>query len=75
VAALSGNAPAGSSVTCGLFGSTVPFDQATLTSLYPTHAAYVSRFQAAAQQAVRAGFLLPADAAALEAAASASDVS
>jgi hypothetical protein len=45
----------------GLFGSTTPFDQATLASLYPTHGDYVQAVRAATREAVDAGFLLPAD--------------
>jgi hypothetical protein len=74
VAVLSGVAPPGQSVTCSLFGSTVPFSSTTLTSLYPTHADYVSKFDQATTKAVRAGFILPADAAELETAAAASNV-
>ncbi len=74
IAALTGTAPAGASETCSLFGSTTPFDQATLTSLYPTHADYVTKFDAAARRAVKAGFILPADASQIEAAAAASSV-
>lgn len=48
---------------CGLGGTHVPFDAATLNSLYPTHAEYVAKVTAASQTAVKAGFLLPADAA------------
>jgi hypothetical protein len=72
VAILSGNAPGGAPLTCRLFGSTVPFSTATLSALYPSHADYVAKFDAAATRAVRAGFLLPADAAQIEAAARAS---
>jgi hypothetical protein len=54
---------------CSLFGSTVPFSAATLAALYPTHAAFVTRFDAAAQRALRAGFLLAPDVKNLEAAA------
>src|SRR2546428_11006576 len=36
IATLSGDGPPGSPM-CMLFGTTVPFDEATLTSLYPTH--------------------------------------
>ena len=54
---------------CSLFGSTVPFSAATLASLYPTHAAFVTRFDAAAQHTLRAGFLRPTDVKNLEAAA------
>src|SRR6202030_1956911 len=34
IAALSGEAPPGASILCSLFGSTVPFDAATLVDLY-----------------------------------------
>jgi hypothetical protein len=42
---------------CLLEGFYTPFGQATLQSLYPTHAAYVSQFTAAAQADLAAGFL------------------
>jgi hypothetical protein len=42
-------------------GSTTPFDQATLESLYPTHQDYVEAVRAATRTAVDAGFLLSAD--------------
>jgi hypothetical protein len=48
---------------CGLGGTHVPFDAATLNTLYPTHADYVAKVTAVSQDLVRAGFLLPADAA------------
>ncbi|HXQ43165.1 MAG TPA: alpha/beta hydrolase domain-containing protein [Acidimicrobiales bacterium] len=74
IATLTGTAVPGQSETCSLFGSTTPFDRATLTSLYPTHADYVSSFDAATRRAVKAGFILPADASQIEAAAAASSV-
>jgi hypothetical protein len=74
VAAYSGTAPAGQPETCELFGSTVAFPPATLLSLYPTHADYVTRFDAATRTAVKAGHILPADAVQIEAAAASSDV-
>lgn len=46
----------------------------TLASLYPNHAAYVTKVTNAANASVSAGVLLPADAAAIEAAAAASNV-
>jgi Alpha/beta hydrolase domain len=49
-------------VTCRLFGSTTPFDAAKLTSLYPTHKAFVSAYNKALKRSVRAGWILPADA-------------
>jgi hypothetical protein len=48
---------------CGLGGTHVPFDAATLNQLYPTHADYVAKVTKASQDLVKAGFLLPADAA------------
>lgn len=48
---------------CGLGGTHVPFDTATLTRLYPSHGDYVSKVTAASRALVKAGFLLPADAA------------
>jgi len=74
VSTLSGSGPPGESLTCGLFGTTVPFTAAMLRTLYPTHADYVAEFDADTAKAVRAGFLLRPDAAELEAAAAASNV-
>jgi len=48
---------------CGLGGTHVPFDTATLNKLYPTHSSYVAKVTAAAQALVKARFMLPADAA------------
>ena len=48
---------------CGLGGTHVPFETATLNALYPTHADYVAKVTNASQEMVTAGFLLPADAA------------
>lgn len=50
---------------CGLFGSTQAFDTSTLMKLYPSPAEYLEDFAAATDEAVDAGFLLPADAEAL----------
>jgi len=47
---------------CRLFGTHVPLDAQTLARLYPNHAAYLGRVVAADAAAVRAGYLLPADA-------------
>lgn len=51
------------STTCQLGGFTVPFTEAQLLALYPTHADYYCRMKAATAQTVLAGFLLPEDAA------------
>lgn len=57
------------STACYRSGSYTPFDAATLRALYPTHADYVQKFDAAADAAVAAGVLLPEDAAISKAAA------
>ncbi len=44
-----------------LCGRTVPFDEATLRSLYPTKATYLDGFAAATEAAVTAGFVLADD--------------
>ena len=41
----------------------MPFDAATLNALYPTHADYVAKVTKVTEGLVKAGFLLPADAA------------
>ncbi len=75
IATLSGTASPGQSETCSLFGSTTPLSPTTLASLYPTHADYVSKFDAATRRAVTAGFIVPADARIIEAAAASSSLS
>ena len=40
----------------------VPFDDATLQALYPTHGDYIDRVTTVTNQTVRAGFVLPPDA-------------
>ena len=47
---------------CFLTGVHIPFDTATLASLYPSHEAYVRAVRDAAEQNVRDGFLLKEDA-------------
>ena len=73
VAMLSGLGQTGSSF-CFLFGTTVPFDDATRAALYPTGKAYVSAVARSARAAVRAGFLLRPDARAIRKSAAASGV-
>lgn len=60
--------------TCGLFGLTARFSPEVLGELYPTHDAYVAQMQAAADDAVARGVLLPADAAELMTMAEASGI-
>lgn len=61
VAALSGSPAPDSSILCSLFGSTTPFDQPTLDTLYPTRAAYETAFESSLDRAITAGFVLAAD--------------
>jgi hypothetical protein len=58
-------------VCAGLYGRSVPFSEERLRLLYPTHADYVKRLQDATFAAVKAGDVLPADAAATMALATA----
>ncbi|MDZ7785420.1 MAG: alpha/beta hydrolase domain-containing protein [Halioglobus sp.] len=59
---------------CFLSGTTRLFDAATLRSLYPDNAAYVEALNAAADEAVAKGFLLPADADLIRAHAANTDI-
>jgi hypothetical protein len=72
IATLSGELPGFS--LCSLFGSTTPFDAATLAALYPDHNAYVAAFNAATDRAVQAGFILQPDAELMNAEAAASNI-
>jgi hypothetical protein len=47
---------------CRLYGSHEPFDGATVASLYPTHAAYVTAVRDVTQRALKAGYILKVDA-------------
>jgi hypothetical protein len=73
VATLSGLGQTGTNF-CGLFGTTKPFDAATIAAKYPSPVAFVKAWNAATDRAVKAGFVLPADAKDLEAAAAQSTV-
>ena len=73
IAALSGVGQTGTAF-CSLFGTTVPFDSATLASLYPKHSKYVAAVSKATSSAVKAGFLLNPDAKLIKASAKASAV-
>jgi len=59
---------------CGIFGTTVPLSASKIASLYPTHAAFVKKWDAATAQEVKQGYLLGADAKALDAVAAQSSV-
>ena len=73
IATFSGGGQSGS-LACLLFGTTLPFDAATLHALYPTHRAYVSAFDHATLRAARAGFVMKSDARLMERAAALSAV-
>lgn len=59
---------------CQLFGMNVPLPPTTLAGLYPTHASYVKKMQAATDAAVARRVLLRSDAAELMAVARASSI-
>jgi hypothetical protein len=59
---------------CGLFGSTTPFSDAKIASLYPTHAKFNAAWRAAANVVKKQGFLLPLDARELKQAAAQSTI-
>jgi hypothetical protein len=61
VSALSGEAPAGASRLCSLFGTTRPFETAELVGLYGDEARYVVAYEASLDAAIAAGFLLESD--------------
>ena len=78
VATLSGlgNSGSGPEATfiCPLLGTTTPFSAAKLAALYPTHAQFVLEWASATAADALAGFIRPADAVNLVAAAQASSV-
>ena len=59
---------------CRIFGSTAPFSSAKLTQLYPTHSAFVVKWDQAVASDVSKGYLLPADATILDRVASQSTI-
>ncbi|MBF6557323.1 MAG: hypothetical protein IVW52_14380 [Acidimicrobiales bacterium] len=65
VATLSGAPGPNPSTICLLLGSTKPFAASRLAQLYPSRAAYLNRYKAAADATIRADFALPEDRAAL----------
>jgi hypothetical protein len=73
IATFSGLGQTGSTF-CFLFGTTVPFDRATLGALYPGHETYVSAVAKATNRAVRAGFIVKPDGRLIKAAAAESDI-
>jgi hypothetical protein len=65
ISTLSGAAPPGASVICSLFGSSIPFSQAELVSLYHSQSGYLAAYTSSLNRAVAQGFILSADRAAL----------
>ena len=65
VAALSGVPGPNPSTICLLLGSTNSISAERLAELYPSRAAYKQRYDRAADAAIKAGFVLPADRTAL----------
>ncbi len=59
---------------CQLYGTTKLFDDATLASLYPDHATYVSAVAESVEDAVAKGFLLAPDGELIKTAAQQSDI-
>ena len=65
VAALSGVPGPNPSTICLLLGSTKPISAERLAELYPSRAVYKKQYDRAADAAIKAGFVLPEDRAAL----------
>jgi hypothetical protein len=65
VAALSGAPGPNPSTICLLLGSTTPLPEARLGELYRSRDAYLRKYRAAVDAAVKSGFVLPEDRAAL----------
>lgn len=61
VAALSGEAPPGADEMRALFGTTTPFDRATLRRLYGDRSGYLARYESRLDEVIGTGFLLGAD--------------
>jgi hypothetical protein len=59
--ALSGERNAAGGIFCQIFGATTPLGDAIVHGLYPTRDDYVAKVRAAADRAVRSGFLLRPD--------------
>jgi Alpha/beta hydrolase domain len=62
---LSGAPGPNPSPICLLLGSTKPFSDGRLRELYPSRAAYLKRYTSGVDAAIKAGFVLPEDRAAL----------
>jgi hypothetical protein len=65
VSTLSGAPPAGASPICSLFGSTIAFTPAQLTTLYGTQSNFISQYTKSLNKAIASGYILSADKASL----------
>jgi hypothetical protein len=74
IAAFSGLGNTGVFSFCVVFGTTTPFDTATVSSLYPTHGAYTKVFNKKTDSAKKAGFILAPDAVLMKKSAKASAI-
>ncbi len=74
IATITNAGQSGPGLLCRLVGSTTPFGAAKLASLYSSHDNFVRRWRRAMNRAVAAGFVLPADARKVTAAAVASTI-
>jgi hypothetical protein len=61
IATLSGEGQSGGGF-CGIFGTTMLFDDAKLAELYPSRKAFVKRYKKSMKRALKKGFLRKADA-------------
>jgi hypothetical protein len=61
IATFTGLQPSGS-LLCIIFGTTTPFDEATLASLYPTHKAFTKAYRKSLKRSVKKGWILKVDA-------------
>jgi len=61
ISTLSGATPAGTSLICSLFGSTMPFASSKLMSLYGSPANYLKGYTSSLDQAIASGYILRAD--------------
>jgi hypothetical protein len=61
VSTLSGAPAPGANAICSLFGQTIAFSPATLTSLYQTKSNYLAEYTASLNKAIKAGYILAAD--------------
>jgi hypothetical protein len=59
---------------CQIFGTTTPFDQAKLASLYPTHRTFVAKYEKSLKHAVKKGWILAPDAKLIKKWAAGSDI-